>query len=222
MDAEQKSPTAARDGTDIVLQLLTSVEQNHLVTQRTLASELGIALGLANSYLKRCIRKGLIKISSVPPRRYAYYLTPEGFLEKSRLTSQYLQVSFGFFRTARQQCETALEECERRGWKRIVLFGISELAEVALLCARERSINIAGVVDTNGGSLGGIASTQSLEEVSNWDAILLTTLQNSQAAFDTLAAKVPSELIVTPRLLNVSRTRPTSSETAENTEPDRS
>jgi len=208
METEQKS-LSANEGSDIVLALLTSVEQNHRVTQRTLASELGIALGLANAYLKRCIRKGFIKISAVPPRRYSYYLTPEGFLEKSRLTSEYLQSSFGFFRAARRQCELVLQACEMHGHKRIVLFGASELAEVALLCARDRAVTIVGVVDPNGGTVGGLTATKSLDDIREWDAILLTTLRDPQAAYDQLSATVSPDLIVMPRLLNVSRTTPT-------------
>ena len=63
----------------IVLSVLDVVERDPSVTQRSVARELGIALGLANAYLKRCVRKGLIKVSQVPRRRYAYYLTPQGF-----------------------------------------------------------------------------------------------------------------------------------------------
>ena len=57
---------------EITLGLLNAVEENSTVTQRSMANDLGIALGLANAYLKRCVRKGLIKISQVPPNRYAY------------------------------------------------------------------------------------------------------------------------------------------------------
>jgi len=45
---------------------------------------LDIALGLVNAYVKRSIKKGLVKVSQAPARRYAYYLTPQGFSEKSR------------------------------------------------------------------------------------------------------------------------------------------
>ena len=62
----------------IVLGVLDAVERNPSVTQRSVARELGIALGLVNAYLNRCLSKGLIKIGQVPPRRYAYYLTPRG------------------------------------------------------------------------------------------------------------------------------------------------
>ena len=83
--------------------VLSAVESDAQVTQRKLSSELGIALGLANLYLKRCVRKGWIKIGQVPMRRYAYYLTPQGFTEKARLTGEYLSWNLEFFRRARRQ-----------------------------------------------------------------------------------------------------------------------
>ena len=75
----------------------------------------GIALGLANAYLKRCVKKGLIKVSQAPANRYAYYLTPKGFTEKSRLTAEYLTISFNFFRDARAQCAALLDGAARLG-----------------------------------------------------------------------------------------------------------
>ena len=64
----EESPESSR----IMLGLLDAVEQNRAQSQRLLASELGIALGLVNAYLKRCIKKGLVKVRSAPARRYAY------------------------------------------------------------------------------------------------------------------------------------------------------
>src|SRR5580765_2856373 len=87
----------------IVLNLLNSVDDG-AQSQRRIAEELGIALGLVNAYLKRCVKKGLVKVSEAPARRYAYYLTPRGFAEKSRLTVEYLGFSFSFFRQARAEC----------------------------------------------------------------------------------------------------------------------
>ena len=85
----------------IMLGLLGSVQRGDAHSQRRLASELGIALGLVNAYLKRCINKGLVKVSQAPAKRYAYYLTPGGFAEKSRLTVEYLSYSFSLFRQAK-------------------------------------------------------------------------------------------------------------------------
>ena len=98
----------------IVLGVLDAVERNPSATQRSVARELGIALGLVNAYLNRCLSKGLIKIGQVPPRRYAYYLTPRGMSEKSRLTATYLDAirSPSF---ARRGCNAT--SCSRR-WRR--------------------------------------------------------------------------------------------------------
>src|SRR5262249_51283838 len=95
--------------TRIMLGLLESVERGGEQSQRRLASELGIALGLVNAYIKRCINKGLLKVGEAPARRYAYYLTPRGFAEKSRLTVEYLSYSFSLFRRAKQDLSATFE-----------------------------------------------------------------------------------------------------------------
>src|SRR6476469_873014 len=122
----EESPESSR----IMLGLLDAVEQDRAQSQRLLASELGIALGLVNAYLKRCIKKGLVKVNDAPARRYAYYLTPQGFAEKSRLTVQYLSDSFSFFRLAKSDCARVLERAKANGFSRLVLAGKSDLAEV--------------------------------------------------------------------------------------------
>src|SRR5256885_14691003 len=113
-------PSESREDNRIVLGLLNSVEDG-ATSQRRIASELGIALGLVNAYLKRCIKKGLVKVSDAPTRRYAYYLTPQGLAEKSRLTLDYLSYSFSLFRRARAEYATVLEAARRRGFDRVVL-----------------------------------------------------------------------------------------------------
>lgn len=107
----------------IILDLLNSVETDGARSQRHIAAELGIALGLVNAYLKRCVKKGLVKVSDAPARRYAYYLTPQGFAEKSRLTVDYLSASFGFFRQAKADCTRVFEAAQERGFRRLVLAG---------------------------------------------------------------------------------------------------
>jgi DNA-binding MarR family transcriptional regulator len=111
----------------IVLSVLTSIERDSAITQRALARELGIALGLANAYLRRCVRKGLVKMCQVPINRYAYYLTPQGLAEKSRLTAVYLTVSLEFFRRARTNCVALFRQCESRGWRNVAFYGAGTL-----------------------------------------------------------------------------------------------
>src|ERR1700755_3574943 len=109
------------DSQRILLGLLQSVERDGGQSQRRLAADLGIALGLVNAYLKRCVKKGLVKVSEAPARRYAYYLTPQGFAAKSRLTMEYLSHSFSFFRQARADCTQSFALAKERGFHSLVL-----------------------------------------------------------------------------------------------------
>ena len=67
----------------ITMEMLHAVDRKESLSQRGLAAQLNIALGLTNAYLKRCVRMGLIKVSKTPPNRYTYYLTPKGFSENA-------------------------------------------------------------------------------------------------------------------------------------------
>jgi DNA-binding MarR family transcriptional regulator len=199
----------------IVLGLLQAVHNNNAVTQRSLARELGIALGIANATLRRCVEKGLIKVRQAPARRYAYYLTPRGFTEKSRLTAQYLTYSFQFFRDARKQCEALLGECAGRGWHRIALAGGGELAEIVRLCVLDSGAELIGLVDANEAAqrFGGMPVVAVLGELAadRIDVVIITDVRTPQATFDAIRAAAPAlglvpERIVAPELLRISPT----------------
>jgi DNA-binding MarR family transcriptional regulator len=208
-------PSQETGDPEIVLGLLTSIERNSAITQRKLAGDLGIALGLANSYLRRCVRKGLIKIGQVPLNRYAYYLTPQGFAEKSRLTAEYLTVSFNFFRRARSDCAELLQECAARGWTRVALCGAGDLAEVAVLSAGESEIEVVCVIDPAraGGrcvSVPIVADLAAAQQQGAFDGVILTDTQAPQRRFDELIASGPAYglsavCVVAPNLLGISR-----------------
>ena len=193
--------------TDTTLRLLSEIEQNELGSQRSFSSRLGIAVGLTNAYIKRCLTKGWIKMSRAPARRYAYYLTPKGFAEKSRLTAEYLAASFQFFREARAQCLEAFRYCERRHWRRVVLYGSGELAEIAALAARESFVDLIAVIAPQSAmeKFGGLPVRTSMVSEEEFDAVLITDIRSPQAVFDELRKRYPEDRILTPALLHVSR-----------------
>ena len=90
------------------LNLLSALEAGTSESQASLARRIGAAVGLVNALLRRSVRKGYVKMTSAPARRYTYYLTPKGFAEKSRLTAEYLAFSLDFFRRARRDCTALL------------------------------------------------------------------------------------------------------------------
>jgi hypothetical protein len=190
----------------IVLGVLDAVERNPSLTQRSVARELGIALGLVNAYLNRCLSKGLIKIGQVPPRRYAYYLTPRGMTEKSRLTATYLMDSFAFFREARTQCHELFQELAARDQCRLALVGGGDLAEIARLVARDHPVEIVGIAPANRDAT---ALSASLAGFGPLDAVVVTALEQSRETYAAAVELLGAERVHATPLLRVPPRAPT-------------
>ncbi|MDA8098303.1 MAG: winged helix-turn-helix transcriptional regulator [Nitrospiraceae bacterium] len=129
------------------LQILDELSHNDALTQRDLSSRLGIALGLVNSYVKNLVAKGYITVRAIPPKRYAYYLTPKGFTEKTRLAYDLLQDYTRIYREAKSNYRKLFQELEQAGVKRVVFAGADEVAEFAYITLQETSLELAGIVD---------------------------------------------------------------------------
>jgi hypothetical protein len=175
----------------VMVHLLSEIERNPFFTQRGLAGELNIALGLMNQYLKRCVTKGWIRASQVSPRRITYFLTPEGFKEKSHMVKDYLARSMTFFRDARAQCEEAFEHCKAQGWLKIALVGEGDLADIAKLVASSHEFSIE-VVATK-------------DDLKKYDAVIITDVMNPQGTYDAIKHKVEYHRLLILNLLHISK-----------------
>jgi DNA-binding MarR family transcriptional regulator len=196
---------AEDDGDDarIVLGLLSSVERDGGQSQRRLASELGIALGLVNAYLRRCVKKGLVKVTQAPARRYMYYLTPVGLAEKSRLTVEYLSVSFGFFRQAKAECGAVFAVAAERGFARVALAGIADLAEIAMICALDSGVKVIAIVDdasqlTHFLGVPVVASFEAV--VGTCDAVFITDLRRGAELTEKATRLLDADRVLIPKL----------------------
>jgi len=189
----------------VTLEILQVIENKKDITQRHLAGRLDIALGLANSYLKRCVRKGLVKIHQAPANRYIYYLTPKGFSEKSRLTTQFLSSSFDFYRKASKSLIKIFSECENKGQTNIVICGISELAEISSLRALEFDITILGIldIDSNKENFLGLPVWENISEINEFDVCLITSLEKSNLYYNLLIRSIGKEKIMAPSILGI-------------------
>ena len=189
----------------LTLEILEVIESQSHVTQRHLADTLGVALGLANSYLKRCIRKGLIKVQQAPANRYLYYITPKGFAEKSRLTARYLSASFNFYRQAGESLSEIYRCCQSNGWDRILFCGISELAEIAAIRAVEHNIQIVGIFDpwAQQDRFLRLPVFSSLGDAQLHDACMLTAIHDAGYLYNLLVGQVTPDLLLVPSILGL-------------------
>ncbi|MEO5957463.1 MAG: winged helix-turn-helix transcriptional regulator [Nitrospiraceae bacterium] len=181
------------------LLLLSEVERDAGVTQRSLSTKLGVALGLTNLYLKRLARKGCIKITTIPRNRIQYLLTPQGLAEKSRLTYLYMQHSLSYYRDMRARLKEMMSRLNGSHGQRVVIYGTTELAELAYLSLREMNVECVGFIDGSSRESFLSCPISSPDKVSRWqfDWVLITDLDQAAACEEELVkVGVPREKVL--------------------------
>ncbi len=180
---------------EVMVRLLTTLAENPAATQRDLATTMGISLGMMVSYMKSCVRKGFIRSSQVAPKRWAYFVTPKGFAEKSRMVSGYLYRSMTFFRDTRVQLEELFTTCQQQNIKNIALVGKGDVAEIALLVSQGFRIRLELVDQTEG----------YIKKLQDFDGVLVTDVNNPQGTFDALKEHIDDNKLFSITSLCITR-----------------
>ena len=135
--------------------ILTRIEAEDKISQRSLAKELGIALGLTNLLIRRIVKKGWVKVINVKPNRVRYLITPTGIAAKARITRSYLDNTLRLYTETRDRIRERLmvlsSECSGvpglNGGKRIVFYGSGDVAEIGYICLQGTDLHLVGVID---------------------------------------------------------------------------
>ncbi len=183
----------------ITLKLLEEIEQNRDISQRSLSSKLGIALGLVNTYIKLLVKKGYIRISNFPKSRYTYLITPEGLSEKSRLVYKHLSYYNNMFRKVRDDSRKIFKELATKGVKKVAFVGVDEFAEIAFLSLIEADLTLEGIYDNQHiGELFLKNRVKSLDKLldSDFNYILITSIKRRTMLYnDLINLKIKREKI---------------------------
>ena len=163
-----------------ILTLFNTVESRPEINQRQLARELDVSLGLANTYFQRVLKKGWVRAKQVKPRRWLYFLTPQGALEKSRLSLSYLHRTLDSFRELKSKGDEHLRILSEKGVSGIHLCGENDLTEILSFCFSGSGIELLSVISEK--SLLGNPSQNmnlTLPELKFGELILLASLEHS-------------------------------------------
>ena len=185
------------------LHLLEEIERNNSPSQRQLAINLNVSVGLINSFVKRLASKGYFKITHIPKNRVRYLLTSKGASEKTRLTYEYIKYSYGFYRDARKKLQKLFRNLRAQGVEKLVFIGATDLAEIAFLTLHESDIELVAVLDDR--RVGKeflnhtIQATEALSTI-DFDRILITATEALENLTERLRyLKVGPERIVVIR-----------------------
>jgi DNA-binding MarR family transcriptional regulator len=130
-------PDTTRD-----LSLLEQIEQDPNVTQASLATQLGVAVGTVNWHLKRLIAKGYVKVKRAERRKLRYIITPEGIAFRAHLTMDYIEQSMLLYRRTRAHVREILADVKRAGYDSVRIVGDGDIADICRLTCLEQGIKV--------------------------------------------------------------------------------
>jgi len=122
--------------------LLEYIADDPDITQASLATQLGVAVGTVNWHLKRLVEKGYVKAKRAQRKKLRYILTPEGLALRAKLTVNYIENSMHLYRRTRQRVQELLPQIRQAGHDSIRINGDGDLEEVIRLTCFEQGIKV--------------------------------------------------------------------------------
>ncbi|MCB4755562.1 MAG: winged helix-turn-helix transcriptional regulator [Elusimicrobia bacterium] len=106
------------------------------LSQRELASNTGLSLGLINLIIKRLIKTGYLKVLNLNSNKAKYLLTKKGMLEKTNRTASYISQTINTFKTYKSRIDELVQELVKNGHKSFVILGEGEVASLLEMSLR--------------------------------------------------------------------------------------
>jgi hypothetical protein len=129
------------------LKILEHVAAGPELPRRVAARKLGVSVKLAHTLLRGLVERGLLHVKKENARQWRYFLTSRGVAEKARLTREFIEFSFEFYREARRRSAQVCRDLSEAGCRRVALLGLGELAEITYLGLEEWGLQLVEVFD---------------------------------------------------------------------------
>ena len=177
--------------------ILDSVDKNKNITQRDLSKEIGVAVSMINLLLNDYEKDGLIKKTYISTKTVIYNLTKKGIEKKKVLNIGYLNSSLKVYNKAKKNIIDFLDQIINKGYRKILLYGAGEVAEILLQTIalnNEIFLNVLCVIDDDQHKQGrNIVSKKivSIDAIADFehDGILISSYTNNKIIIDKLKAK---------------------------------
>lgn len=189
------------------LDFLSSLEEGKEVTQQLISKKISVSIGFVNALIKKFLKKGIIKVQQAPYKRFIYYVTPDGFSQKSKLVLEYLTDSLSLFRALRSELNLVFLKNKNISF---LLYGISEITEIAVLSANEANVKIDGILDINSKKKNylNFPILNKLPKDLKNKKIIICCIKNAQKIYFDLSEKFSDDKIIVLDCLFISKKKP--------------
>ena len=136
------------------MSVLMAVHDFPEISQEKIAGITHLSSSMVNNYVKNLKREGLLRVTGDTNRTQRYYVTARG---QSLLTTSLLSYSaeiVQMFGAAKREIAGILEDFYEDDIRTVVMFGVSDTAEIVYLAIKESSLVVIGVVDSDASKRG--------------------------------------------------------------------
>ncbi len=130
--------------------ILDLIEKDANITQREISKIIGVAVSMTNAYIENFVEKGLIKKKKHSTKTVEYFVTKKGMERRKLLNIWYLKSSHEVYLSAKDNIIKFLDQIINKGFKKILLYGAGEVAEIMLQVMNDDNnipLEVLAVVD---------------------------------------------------------------------------
>jgi len=130
--------------------ILDLIEKDANITQREISKTIGVAVSMVNQYLDNYEKNGLIKRRKHSTKTVEYFVTKKGSERRKLLNIWYLKSSHEVYLSAKDNIIKFLNQIINKGFKKILLYGAGEVAEIMLKVMNDDNnipLEVLAVVD---------------------------------------------------------------------------
>ena len=130
--------------------ILDLIEKDANITQREISKIIGVAVSMTNAYIENFVEKGLIKKKKHSTKTVEYFVTKQGMERRKLLNIWYLKSSHEVYLSAKDNIIKFLNQIIDKGFKKILLYGAGEVAEIMLQVMNDDNnipLEVLAVVD---------------------------------------------------------------------------
>jgi FlaA1/EpsC-like NDP-sugar epimerase len=177
--------------------ILDLIEKNKDITQRVIADQIGVAVSMINAYLEEYEQKGYIKRKYLSTKTVEYFMTKNGKERRKLLNIWYFKSSQIVYQSAKDNIISFLNLIIERGFKKILLYGAGEVAEIMLQVIQNDEtipLQIVAIVDDDHNKLGEVIVNKiiiSNDQIADYqhDGILISSYTHHKSIYEKLLKK---------------------------------
>lgn len=174
--------------------ILDLIEKKGKITQRMMSNHLDVSVSMINSYLDKYEDNKYIIRLYINSKNVTYKITTKGIERKKVLNIRYLENAYSIYLGAKNNIDNFLKQITDRGFKKIMLYGAGEVAEILLQTIyidKSIPLEVVAVIDDDldkqSKRLFG-TKVISKDEIMNFcnDGILISSYINREAIYKKL------------------------------------